>query len=121
MNPNPDLQCVRLQFPCPPVCPCQSIAKRNWVHQSCYKNSYITEKGDIFCNQKDCQSYFIKDAQFQCQEVKQSSSYYKYKSISEFAMGLALAIQAADYELKGNNLVHFITTLNSQVAIRWNS
>ncbi|CAD8191797.1 unnamed protein product [Paramecium pentaurelia] len=120
MNPYPNITSVRLKCACPPSCICKSSELREWSHLSCSKYSYLSAKGDIFCNQQGCKSYFIKDASFQCQQAKQNSTFYQYKSAAQFIMALAMAIQAADLTLKDNDLIKFTTDINSEVMKRWN-
>ncbi|CAD8092351.1 unnamed protein product [Paramecium sonneborni] len=118
MNPEPKLKYVRLSCTCPPICSCGGKVTRDWVHVKCMKDSYITSKGDIFCNNYGCSSYFIKDAIFKC-GFQNDQTWYQFKNASQFIMALAMAIQSASFSLKDNDLVLFITDINAQVAKRW--
>ncbi|CAD8128341.1 unnamed protein product [Paramecium sonneborni] len=121
MNPNKNLPIVRLKFKCPPDCVCKSTEIRNWYHGKCCQPSFITSKGDIFCDQEGCSHYFIKDARFQCQKAQKDKTYYQYKSISEFLMAISLAMQASDYEIKSElEKQNFSKDLLQGVLERWN-
>ncbi|CAK66070.1 unnamed protein product (macronuclear) [Paramecium tetraurelia] len=115
---------IPLIFQCPKGCVCDSGSPRNWHHKQCGKPSFISEFGDIFCenHQKDCSGYFIKDASFQCGAAKKNNSWYQHKSMSQILMALSAALQAAEQkEQEGVNLEQFTQNIMESVRKRWNN
>ncbi|CAD8125606.1 unnamed protein product [Paramecium sonneborni] len=115
MNPNRSLKNIRLEFKCPEQCNCEGKINRKWYHQSCGNALYMTSKGDIFCDTKGCNTFFIKDAQFQCNKARQSQSWYKYKSMSQIFMALSCAIQESEQSLKQEDQIKFTKEILEEV------